>query len=113
MSDPINWNESQTPPPPPEMPVAKFKVGDIVPSWYLTPHVVLGVRLQVVPNSDYDTGWDGTPKWEYSLWKWVKDSRFGTYSYHEWGWVEEEEILKIWDQFQTRQQEKKPCVDPV
>lgn len=92
--EPINWNESPIAPPLPVIPQPKFKVGDIVPNWFLTPHVILGVRLVLSPNSDYDTGWDGVPTWEYNLWKWVKEPRFGSHHYDEWGWDKEDEIIK-------------------
>jgi hypothetical protein len=98
------WGNSPTAPPLPEIPVARFKVGDVVPNSWLTPHVVLGMRLSLSPHPDYESGWDGSPVWEYSLWKWTYSQRCNSYSYDEWGWVKEPAILKVWDQFQEKQE---------
>jgi hypothetical protein len=95
------WGNSPTAPPLPEIPVARFKVGDVVPNWYMTPHTILGVRLVLSPHQDYDTGWDGTPTWEYNLWRWMKN-RYGNFSYEEWGWCKEDELLKDWERFQEK-----------
>lgn len=97
------WGTSPTPPPLPGIPVARFKVGDTVPSSGLRPMMVLGARLILSPHQDYPTGWDETPVWEYNLWWWKHNKRFDTYSYEEWGWVKEDAVLKVWNEFQEKQ----------
>lgn len=97
------WGKSPTVPPLPEIPVAQLKVGDEIQYTSLLKFTILGVRLVLRPHQDYPTGWDKTPTWEYNLWHWWHYPRFDTYSYDEWGWVPEAEVLKRVKEFQEQQ----------
>lgn len=84
----------------------KYKLGQTVPNYYNTPHIIVGIRMDVdcreewVPNVPPTPGEnpdnDGnntlviTPtEWEYKLVRVGNDGRV-----KEWGWIKQSEIDK-------------------